>query len=155
MKTVFMEGVADCAAACLAMAVGFKRASQVYPLLGYNPSTSNMLGVTDSEVVAVLNTMRKRYHFCIPREKVAESIDEEPAGQMYRTSLPTMAAVQAKLGSMLSGCAIVGVPSLTMAGAAHFVFCRKGEVYDPQPSGLRYNGTANSLPVLLAIFVED
>ncbi len=54
---------------------------------------------------------------------------------------------------MSQGDAIVGVPSLNIEGGSHFVFCRKGEAYDPA-NGKTYIGTSNSLPVTLAIFIE-
>jgi hypothetical protein len=154
MKLVPMEGVADCAAACLAMAFGLSRASQVYPMLGYNPSNVQPLGVSDLEVVSVLRMMNVKFECVTPREELEKYWNCEPGSLSYRIAVPTRAAIAARLGSQLTGYALVAVPSLTHEGSTHYVFCRKGETYDPSVKELRYNGTANSLPALLAIFIE-
>ena len=155
MKLVEMEGAADCAAACLAMVFGLTRASQVYPMLGYNPSTVQPMGVSDLEVTAVLRMMNCKFELVTPLEELEKYWGCEVGQLSYRIAIPTRAHIMARLGSQQTGCALVAVPSLNTEGSTHYVFCRKGEVYDPGTNPRRYKGTANSLPVLMAIFIED
>jgi len=154
MQIVKMESAGDCGAACLAMALGMRRASDVYPLLGYDPSKMTPMGVTDGETMEALRLMGRRSYIQTAKEAYAASWGVEIESLHARCKMSYRGALQAKLGSQQTGCAIVVVPSLNMENTEHYVFCRKGEVYDPS-NGKKYIGTANSLPLSAVIFIED
>lgn len=146
IKLVKQEGTHDCAAACIAMSIGLRNAKDVYPMLGYDPSTGETMGVYDWEVLSVLHMLGRRYQYfnCHPEmEDVAR-----------RISLVTGQALAQKINASQKGCWIVGVPSLNNEGGGHFVLCHKGEIYDPT-NKLAYHGSAASLDPLFAIYIEE
>lgn len=150
MRLVTMEGNADCAAACVAMVLGLQRASQVYPLLGYNPNTCEPQGTTDVEVIALLNGLGKHAYEVMARESISAELE---ADCDYRKALPTKKALRARLGEMQKGFAIVSVPAHSNPELLHYVVCYKGEAYDPNRGAGSYIGAASSLPAISAIFV--
>jgi len=154
MRIVKMEGSADCGAACLAMALGLRKSSDVYPILGYDPNIVNPQGVSDVEAISVLTLFGRTTQYVHPRESSSASWGASMEELEMRVHLPTRKKIQARLGSMLTGCALVGVPSLNDPGQLHFVFCFKGEIYDPSNAKV-YHGSANSLPVDTVIFIKE
>lgn len=154
MKKVMQEGDSDCAAACLAMALGMKRSSDVWPLLGYNPSESPVKGVGDMELLGALNVMGRNYHYSMPRKDIANAWLCRDEDLLDRKMIPTEKQIQQKLSSMETGCAIVGVPSLNGFAGGHFVFVHRGNVYDPSKL-LAYNCAAYALPVICVIYVQE
>lgn len=156
MNKVNMEGDYDCGAACLAMALGRLKSSDMTPILGYDPSTSTPVGVSDPEMLAILYSFGKRCRLYATAEKIAEHWDVPVESLSNRSHILTMSELQAKLGASQKGCAIVGVPSLNGYEYGHYVYCERGELYDPTPHPkMRYNGSARSLPLELVIFIED
>lgn len=153
MQIVKMMGVGDCGAACLAMALGFRKASDVYPILGYDPSVAQPMGVSDVEVIAALENFGRKTQYAHPRELTSESWGVPMESLECRVLLPTKKSLQSRLGSMQNGCAIVAVPSLNMSDSEHYVFCYRGEVYDPS-NRKAYHGAASSLPLTQVIFIE-
>ncbi len=155
MNRVFMEGTYDCAAACMAMVFDLERACDAHPILGVNPNESEVRGVYDSEIFNALHMMGRRYRVYIPAETVAERNGIPVEKLSGRTCMLSRKEIQAMLGQMQTGCAIVCVPSLSGDDYEHFVYCERGEMHDPSTSEtLRYNGSAKSAPVLMAIFVD-
>lgn len=150
MKLIKQHGKKDCAAACLAMVFGMKEARQAYPLIGYDPNNNDMEGVTELEVLDILATMGRAYHFQFAKE----SLSEPPAFTHRRLRIPSRHQLQIKLAAQQKGCAIVIVPSTLNEDALHFVVCYRGEVYDPS-NVKEYRCTAKALPVMAAIFIGE
>lgn len=158
MKTwpqlIKMDGEWDCAAACIAMAVGLMDAKSAYPFLGYHPDEVTPKGVATEEVVSVLRLLGRVCSISTSKELIADGWKVPVEELSMRQGLSSEYTLRQKLGAMQKGCAIVGVPSLNVVGGMHFVFCHRGEIYDPS-NKKRYVGMAQSLPVSEVIFIEE
>lgn len=153
-KQIYMDGEYDCGAAVIAMALGLRRASDSYVLIGYDPSTTEPLGVSDYEVHELLRKMGRTYHTTTTLEHLAQGWQTTKDKLKHRMLVPTEQEVRTRLGVQRKGCAIAVVPSLNVQGESHYVFCYRGEAYDPSRKK-RYIGGAQSLPVQFVTFIDQ
>jgi len=134
MKLIKQEGRSDCGLACLAMILGYKRPSDLIPMLGRDPSTAEVRGVWDAEVLEILRQHDAKCEYILCREE-----DDD-----LRTGLPTSAEASKYLHHLKYDTFIVGVPSLNTPGHSHFVVVYKSQIYDPS-NELVYTGEDSSL----------
>lgn len=153
MKLVNALGQHDSGAACVATIceIGIR---DVYGMLGYDPNDPLSPITLLTEVESLLWGMGKPCRAILTKEYL-------PTGRAspVRLLLPTAFELQRKLGVSQVGwqIALVGArPTKSFGGLSRFILCRRGEAFDPLPSGyVRYIGSAKSLPVRAAIFLEE
>jgi hypothetical protein len=129
----------DCGAACVATVLGMRTAEQAYKFFGSRMDAIEFDGVSDAELMQVLNTMDITYRYYATAWTL-------PAGN----NLPTSRQLASKMNADVTCMYIAGVPSLNTKGSWHFVVVYKGEIYDPSTKKT-YNGTADILDPVCVI----
>jgi hypothetical protein len=136
MNLVKQDGTHDCAMACLAMLLGYKTATALYPMLGRNPSEGVFKGVTKDEVLEILNIYDVTYTYSAVKE----------ASRLPNLPSPLLSVKEAMEGVHRdkNGTYMLGVPSLNHQNDWHFIVLHKGEIFDPS-NGNCYIGSDVSL----------
>ncbi len=135
----------DCGMACLAMVLGMRSSQDVDKFLGERVHDEEFDGLTDAELMHVLNIMDVPYRYYAARE----------AMPCLDSNLMTSRQLASRMNADTKCLYIAGVPSLNHEGGFHLVVCYKGEIYDPSNAKI-YNGTADILePVCIIQILKE